>query len=115
VVSRYGITGSVIRGVATPREVAVTLPDLLVPAGATAHDWCCNPMGRDGELIRYVSWSSHDAAGVTVAVDSAQYPSGLVERHIQLYEAGAAELSAAEARQLASALLAAADVYDNLP
>ena len=44
----------------------MTTRDLLVPAGATAHAWCRNPMGRDGQLIRYLSWSSHDAAGDSV-------------------------------------------------
>jgi hypothetical protein len=37
----------------------MTLPDLPVPAGATARDWCRNPMGRGGELIRYLEWSSY--------------------------------------------------------
>jgi hypothetical protein len=93
----------------------MTLPDLPVPAGATAHDWCRNPMGRDGELIRYGSWSSHDAGGVTVGVDGAQYADGLVEQHIKLYDAEATELTAAGARELAAALLSAADVYDGVP
>ena len=54
----------------------MTLPDLPVPVGATAHDWCRNPTGRDGELIRYLSWSTHDAA-VGVGVDGAQFADGL--------------------------------------
>ena len=92
----------------------MTLPDLPVPVGATAHDWCRNPTGRDGELIRYLSWSTHDAA-VGVGVDGAQYADGLVEQHIKLYDAEATELTAAGARELAAALLSAADVYDGVP
>jgi hypothetical protein len=72
-------------------------------------------MGRDGELICYLEWSTHDAAGITVGVDGAQYADGLVERHIKLYDAEGTELTAAGARELAAALLSTADVYDGVP
>ena len=92
----------------------MTLPDLPVPVGATAHDWCRNPTGRDGELIGYLSWSTHDAAvgGASTAPNSR---TGFVERYIKLYDAEATELTAAGARKLATTLLSAADVYDGVP
>jgi hypothetical protein len=40
---------------------------------------------------------------------------GFVERYIKLYDAEATELTAAGARELAAALLSAADVYDGVP
>jgi hypothetical protein len=87
-------------------------PNLPIPAGADTDGWH-NLTDRPGELIRYLSWSSHDAAGVGVGVDGAQYADGLVERYIRLYDADK-ELSADEARQLAAALIQAANALDAL-
>jgi hypothetical protein len=88
-------------------------PNLPIPLGADADGWHNLTDRRSGQ-VRYLSWSSHDAAGVGVGVEGAQYDDGLVERHIGLYDVEAKELGADDARQLAAALIQAADALDAL-
>lgn len=88
----------------------IELPNLPVPPGATADDWS-EPVA--GEMARSLTWSRHDAAGVGVNVDGLQYNDGQVSRSISLYDTDK-ELTSADARALAAALLEAADEYDRL-
>ncbi|KUI29479.1 hypothetical protein AU196_03875 [Mycobacterium sp. IS-1742] len=67
------------------------------------------------DVFRCLTWSRHDAAGLVVAVEGAQYADGRIERHVAAYPiAGCLELAAADARRLAGALLDAAEVLDGL-
>ena len=84
-------------------------PDVPIPPGATADDWC-RLTGQPAALIRFLTWSHHDAAGIGVTVDGAQYPDGRVERYVSVYGDNVT-LTAAQARQLAAALLAARRTY----
>jgi hypothetical protein len=89
-----------------------TTPNLPVPAGATADDWC-DLTDIDGDMARALTWSRHDTDKVGVAVDGWQSADGTVERCVSLYDADK-ELTAADARRLAAALLNAADELDGL-
>ena len=92
----------------------VTPPDLPVPApaGATADDWGYLT-GIDNDRARALLWSRHDTDKIGVAVDGWQTAHGDITRGISLYDTDK-ELTAADARQLAAALLNAADQLDQL-
>lgn len=92
--------------------MTTTPPDLPVPAGATADDWL-DLTDIHGDMARALTWSHHDTDKVGVTVDGWQYADGRVERSVSLYDADK-ELSAADARRLAAALLNAADELDRL-
>lgn len=85
-------------------------PDLPVPAGFTADDRTI--LTDSQSLVRFVTWSKHDAARVALAVDGAQYGDGHVDSHISLYDTECKELTAADARALAAALIGAADALE---
>ena len=87
-----------------------TTPDLPVPAGATADPWC-DLTDIDGDCARALLWTRHDTDKIGVAVDSWQTADGEVTRAVSLYDTDK-ELTAADARQLAAALLNAADMLD---
>src|ERR1700694_1872744 len=88
------------------------LPNLPVPAGATADDWC-DLTDIEGDVARSLTWSRHDTDRVGVAVDGWQYADGRIDRSVSLYQRDT-ELTAADARALARALIAALDVLDDL-
>lgn len=90
-----------------------TIPHLPAPpAGAVAGDWF--DIG-DPDGHRMLTWSRHDVAQARVAVEGTQYVDGRLERRVTLYSDSCdVELSAAGARQLAAALLDAADALDAL-
>lgn len=91
------------------RSPAVT----TIPAGAVAGDWF-GFSGVPGDAMRYLTWSRHDTAGAVVAVEGTQAGDGqLLSRCISVYDS-TEELTAAGARQLAAALLNAADSLDAL-
>ena len=92
---------------------ATNFPDLPIPAGATADDWC-DLTDIEGDVTRSLTWSRHDAARVGVAVDGWQYADGRVTRWVSLYDTECKELTAEGARQLAAALLDAADELERL-
>ncbi|KUH90629.1 hypothetical protein [Mycobacterium sp. IS-1556] len=83
----------------------INVPNLPVPAGAAADEWCDLLEGPDA--IRSLNWSKHDAAGVGVGVDGLQYGDGRVDRFVTIY-ADNPELTADEARAVAVALNEAA-------
>ena len=85
-------------------------PNLPVPAGATADDWC-DLTDIDGDRARALLWSRHDTNLIGVAVDGWQTVTGEVTRAVSLYDTDK-ELTAADARRLAAALLNAADALD---
>jgi hypothetical protein len=89
-----------------------TTPNLPVPAGATAGSW--SEPDCDGDQARTLTWSRHDTDEVGVTIEGWQSSDGDVDRCISIYDAGNAELSAADARRLAAALLNAADELDRL-
>ncbi|ORA13585.1 hypothetical protein [Mycobacterium asiaticum] len=83
------------------------------PAGAVAGNWF-EFSGVPGDVMRYLTWSRHDAAGAVIAVEGTQAGDGqLISRCISVYE-NTEELTAVQARQLAAALLNAADSLDAL-
>jgi hypothetical protein len=89
-----------------------TTPNLPVPAGAVADDWCDLP-DSDGDMARPLTWSRHDTDKIGVAVDGWQSTDGTVTRSVSLYDTDD-ELDARDARRLAAALLNAADELDGL-
>jgi hypothetical protein len=89
-----------------------TTPNLPVPAGATADDWC-DLTDIHGDMARALTWSRHDTDKVGVAVDGWQSADGTIDGGVSLYDVDK-ELSAADARRLAAALLNAADELDGL-
>jgi hypothetical protein len=89
-----------------------TTPNLPIPAGASADDWC-DLTDIDGDMARALAWSRHDTDKVGVAVDGWQCADGTVVRGVSLYDTEK-ELTAADARRLAAALLNAADELDGL-
>lgn len=92
---------------------APTPPACPIPAGAVAGEWF-EFTGVPGDVLRHLTWSRHDAAGVVVTVEGDQAGDGqLISQCISLYER-IEDLSAAGARQLAAALLNAADSLDAL-
>lgn len=86
-----------------------------VPTGAVAGDWP-GPGTHPDDLMRFLTWSRHDTAGAVIAVEGVQYADGRIdEPHVVVYPGGASlELTAATSRQLAAALLNAADALDGL-
>jgi hypothetical protein len=85
-----------------------TTPNVPVPAGATADDWCDLTDINDG-WARALTWSRHDTDKVRVAVEGWQSSDGAVDRFISVYDADKWELTADDARRLAAALLNALD------
>jgi hypothetical protein len=88
------------------------VPDLPIPSDAVPGDWTCFN-GHAEDWIRTLTWSRHDATGAGVAVQGAQYADGHVDRYVYLSDVSD-ELTPAAARQLAAALLDAADVLDEI-
>jgi hypothetical protein len=81
------------------------------PAGSVAGDWQLFNFPEDTH--RVLTWSRHDAAGVVVAVEGTQYADGRIDRAVVVRpESADVELTAANARRLAAALLDAADAMD---
>jgi hypothetical protein len=87
-------------------------PHLPIPAAAVVGDWC-EYSDFLGDTFRCLTWSRHDGGGVVVAVQGEQYGDGRVERYVAV-EGFDVDLRAAAARQLAAALLDAADALDGL-
>ncbi|MBX7433486.1 hypothetical protein JDV09_15400 [Mycobacterium sp. Y57] len=89
-------------------------PDFPVPAGATADPWDAVCL-VDGTAMRSLTWSRHDTGTVGVAIDGFQHSDdGRIERGISLYDIKDRSLTAAQAVDLARALLKAATVLDKL-
>ncbi|MEE6177550.1 hypothetical protein [Mycobacterium sp. 050134] len=91
----------------------IDIPDLPIPAGAVAGDWCDTECVALEDAFRFLTWSRHDASGVVVAVGGMQFGDGHVERNVTLLaESRDVDLTAAGARWLAAALLNAADALE---
>lgn len=76
---------------------AATPPARPIPAGAVAGDWF-EFSGVPGDVLRHLTWSRHDAAGVVVAVECTQDGDDqLISQCISLYDS-TEELTAASAR-----------------
>jgi hypothetical protein len=90
-----------------------TTPNLPVPPGATADDWSDLTDSIDGGVARALTWSRHDTNKIGVAVDGWQHADGTIDRAVSQYDADK-ELTAADARQLAAALLDAADDVEKM-
>lgn len=92
-------------------SAATHMPDVPIPAGATADDW--PSITADGVLVRSLTWSEHDTAKVGVSVCGQQFSDdGRYTREIMLFGGDGASLDAADARALADKLLEAADTVD---
>ena len=88
------------------------LAHIAVPAGATTDGWF-SIRASDGDAIRLLEWSRHDADKAGIDVGGWQDEHGEVEKRIGLYDVST-EMSAAEARQFASKLIEAADALESL-
>ncbi|MFP1155567.1 hypothetical protein ACK280_26375 [Mycobacterium sherrisii] len=88
--------------------------DVPLPAGASTDD-CWSVLDATGEECRPVQWSWREAGGIGVAVDGWQYVSGEVTRRgVSVYGADTPTLTSRAARELAAALIEAADTLDEL-
>lgn len=100
-----------------PADNAQRWAELPVPEGATADDWSAwadEPHDFDTDGIgRSVEWSRHDAGGVGVVIDGVQFADGRVSKAISLYDTDRG-LSVSDARDLAAALVTAADELERL-
>lgn len=102
------------RGWATGNLIELRYSDVPVPAGATLIDgW--DTKDKTNTLTRPVEWAKFDTARVDISVDAWQETSGAYTPGISLYSISDGDaLTAAEARELAAALLQAADELDRL-
>lgn len=93
------------------------LRDIALPAGAATDGWCgIHP--DDGDAIRSLEWSRHDAehdgrAIARVSVGGWQCEDGSITRHVGLFDV-TDQLTAHQARVFAAALMDAADALDRL-
>lgn len=92
---------------------STTRPDFPIPAGATADEWNSVCI-VDGLLCRGLTWWRRDTAAGSVAVDGLQYQDGHIDRGISLYDVEGNNLTADDAFALASKLLEAARVLEEL-
>lgn len=102
------------REMAETNAVDARYAGLALPAGAIANDgWTRH--GDDGEWVRLIEWAvipTHTPA-VDICVDGRQATDGTFTRQVAVY-AEDVRLTAAQARDLAAALIAAADELDRL-
>jgi hypothetical protein len=91
------------------------LSKLPIPTGAVAGNWT-GFTNYPEDLHRPLTWSSRDVGGVVVTAQGVQRGAdGRIERHVGLWpEYIDTELSVAAARQLAAALLDAAEAIDSV-
>lgn len=88
-------------------------PNIPLPAGAVTDGWTSHD--HDGTLARSLEWSSHDTANVGVTIDGWQRATGEYTCGVSIYGVSEGkQIDAVEARQLAAALLNAADELDRL-
>lgn len=81
-----------------------TTPNLPVPAGATADDWCDQTDTDGADMARALTSSRHDT-DIDVYVRGAKHHDGSVSRDIVVRELNAdAPMTIKQARQLARAL-----------
>ncbi|MGZ8715242.1 MAG: hypothetical protein ACXWZX_19100 [Mycobacterium sp.] len=74
-----------------------TIPNLPIPAGATADDW--PSITAEGVLVRSLTWSEHDTPKVGVSVCGEQFADdGRYTRDITLFVEGVS-LTADEAER----------------
>ncbi len=84
-------------------------PHLPEPAGAVkVFDWETSP-GSDRPTHRYFVNAVRRAGQAEVLIEGTQWATGAVEGCLSLYGADADNMDTATARQLAAALIAAAD------
>lgn len=94
----------------TPKNAQI--PDVPTPPGATGDSWD-HSVTFDGVPIRGLEWFRRTAGKIGVAVDGSQTADGAYTCGISTY-GEVIEIGAAEARELAAALVEAADVLDRL-
>lgn len=95
---------------------AITPPNLPVPPGAEADEWMI-PTEFPEDVVRFLTWSRHDTDKIGVAVEGSQYGDGRVDRSIGPYDnkmTDYRDLTTTDARQLAAALIEAADELDQI-
>jgi len=88
--------------------------DVAVPPGASVdgEGW---EQSVHGEWSRPLIWRRFDSAGgVGVDIDGRQKLGGSFTRQISLYADNGASLNAAQAREIAALLIAAADEFDRM-
>ncbi len=94
-------------------RATAALDGLPVPPGATADSWAVRTAGG---FCRTLEWGQPFGTiqGVDVLIDGTQYDNGDFARSVTVYSSDQVRLSAVEARELAGALLAAAEEFDRL-
>jgi hypothetical protein len=84
-----------------------------VPPGAVADSWAVK---TSGGVCRTLEWHDNYSSvpGVDVVIDGTQESNGDYARSVTVYSDDSVRLSAPEARELAAALVAAAEEFDRL-
>lgn len=89
-------------------------PNLPVPAGATAVEEWYAPTEFPEDFTRSLTWFERRLGKVGVSIEGAQFGDGHVDRYISVWQAENKELTPSEARELAAAVLEAADELERL-
>ncbi len=89
-----------------------TEPNVPLPAGATTDGW--HSITNDGLPSRSLEWSRHDTGTAGVSVDGWQDATGAYSKGVSVYGIEGKAVTAVEARDLAAALIEAADELDKL-
>ncbi len=94
-------------------RAAAACANIPVPPGAVADSWAVK---TSGGVCRSLEWHDNYSSvpGVDVVIDGTQESSGDFARSVTVYSDDSVRLSATEARELAAALVAAADAFDRL-
>jgi len=89
------------------------ISNIPLPHGATADDW--PSVDHDGVLVRSLEWGRFDTSKVGVSIDGSQRADGAYTRGISFYGVSEGQpIDSAQARELAAALIEAADELDRL-
>lgn len=96
----------------TSRLVDLQFAEVPRPDGAGVGDW---ELHTDGSgWSRSLTWSEVAVGQMAVGVDGRQRTDWTIERGVTVYNDEGIELSSEQARELAAAILAAADALDRL-
>ncbi|WP_221317472.1 hypothetical protein [Mycobacterium sp. AZCC_0083] len=91
---------------------------IATPAGATTTSHWSRSPEDNGMHVRDLEWWEKWCEDHTVAITGGQYSDGSVDRHIAVFDDDNGKItvnSAANARELAAALLEAAELMDGAP
>lgn len=88
------------------------ISDVPLPAGAIADGWHFLDGPHREDVCRFLTWARFDVADMEISAAGTQYATGHIERYVRLLATANDDLTPARARQLAAAVLSAANVLD---